>query len=112
MSDFTLACDNAFDEAPEFNTLISKFANGVEQRRATRSGSIREFVLKFYNRPIADFQTARNFFLAKVGALTSFTWTNPNDSVEYTVRFKDDKLKFVRKSYQIYDFEFTLIQVI
>ena len=112
MSDFSLTYGYTLEENPTFNTLISKFENGVEQRRSRRSGSIREFNFQCRNIMQADYEMVRDFYLAKVGALTSFTWTNIIDSVEYTVRFKEDSLKILRTTYQIYDFSFTLIQVL
>jgi phage-related protein len=112
MSDFSLTCGYTIEETPTFNTLISKFENGVEQRRAKRSGSIREFNLQCKNMIQSEFVYVRDFFLAKKGALTSFTWTNPNDSAEYTVRYKEDSLKIQRTNYQIYDFSFVLIQAL
>jgi uncharacterized protein (TIGR02217 family) len=112
MADFTTVSDYVLEETPQFQTLVSTFENGVEQRRAKRANSIREFKLQYFTRSVTDFTTVRDFFLSKKGALTSFTWTNPNDSVDYTVRYKEDSLRFVLKSYGIYDFDFTLIQVL
>jgi phage-related protein len=112
MSDFSLASDFVLEEKIEFDTIISTYENGYEQRRAKRASGIREFKLQFRNRDISDFVTVRDFLITKLGALTSFTWTNPNDSVEYTVRYKDDSLNFENPSYHIYNFEFTLRQVL
>jgi len=53
----------------------------------------------------------RDFFKGKAGAFMGFTWTNPNDSAEYTVRFVEDSFKFSRKAYGVYDFEFDFIEV-
>lgn len=112
MADLTTVCDNAIEEIPEFSTMVSKFENGVEQRRARRSGSIRKFNLVYRNRTQAEFQTVRDLFLEKKGALTTFSWTNPNDGVSYTVRFLEDSLMFERVAYQRYNFSFTVIQVL
>jgi phage-related protein len=67
--------------------------------------------LRFQHRTKTEMESVRDFFMGKYGALTSFTWTNPNDSVEYTVRFVEDSFKFVLKAYQVYDFEFDFIEV-
>ena len=41
----------------------------------------------------------------------AFTWTNPNDAVEYAVRFAEDSFKYTMKAYEVYDFEFDFIEV-
>lgn len=112
MAEFTETPDFVFEEEIGFNTLVSQFENGVEQRRATRANSIRRFNLAFRNRTLAEMEAVRDFFLAKYGKLTSFTWSNPNDSVEYTVRFDDDSFKTQNTAYQVYDFSISLIQVL
>jgi len=53
----------------------------------------------------------RDFFKARFGAFMSFTWTNPNDSVEYPVRFVEDSFQFSLKAYGVYDFECEFIEV-
>jgi uncharacterized protein (TIGR02217 family) len=111
MADLSLQGDYGLEENLQFQTLVSTFENGVEQRRAKWANQLREFALTFRNYSATDFATIRDFFLAKKGALTSFTWTNPNDSVDYTVRFKEDSWKSTLTSYGIYDFSFVLIQV-
>ena len=111
MSDLSATPDSVLEETPKFKTLISEYENGVEQRRAKWSTPIREFNLTFRNRNASEYGTALAFFTGKTGALTSFTWTNPNNSTEYTVRFKDDSLKFTRTGYQIYHYEYSLVVV-
>ena len=111
MSDFTQTPYAVMEETPRYSTLISNFENGVEQRRAKWASPIREFTLTFRNMTSAEYVVMKNFFIAKLGAYTTFTWTNPNDSVEYTVRFKDDSLKITRRAYQVYDYDATFIVV-
>ena len=111
MADFTTIPDFVFEELPRFKTLISTFENGYEQRRNKWSSDIREFHLVFKNRTDTEFETVRDFIIAKLGSYTSFTFENPNDTTEYTVRFKEDSLTFVRHSGEIYDFEFDLVEV-
>ena len=112
MADFTIQPDFVLEEEVAFNTLISQFENGVEQRRATRANSIRKFNLVFKTRTKAEMQAVRDFFIGKKGMLTSFTWNNPNDSTDYTVRFVDDTFKHQNVAYGIYDFNLSLIQVL
>ena len=111
MADLILQGDYGLEESLQFQTLVSNFENGVEQRRAKWASQLREFTLTFRNYSATDFATIRDFFLSKKGALTSFTWTNPNDSADYTVRFKEDSWKAVVTSYGIYNFSFSLLQV-
>lgn len=110
-SDFTLTPDFTFDESPQFSTLISQFENGYEQRRAKWSAPLRKFHLVYQNRSRTDMELVKAFFIAKMGKYDSFTWTNPNDSVEYTVRFDADQLKFSNPIYGLFDFEFDFIEV-
>jgi phage-related protein len=111
MSDLSLTPDYVFDESPEYKTVISEFESGVEQRRAKQSTPVRRWTLRFITRTQADYNTITSLFATCYGALTAFTWTNPNDSTEYTVRFDSDKITFQRIAYQRYNFEFTLKEV-
>ena len=111
MADFTTLPDYVFEEEPKFNTLISKFENGFEQRRSKWSASLRRWRLVYKNRTNADFTTFRDFLLNKKGAFSSFTWDNPNDSVTYNVRYETDTINFRRKDFGIYDFDFVFLEV-
>jgi phage-related protein len=118
MADLTLAPDYVLETMPQFKTLISQFENGVEQRRPQRSQWIREFKLTYKNRYYADMNTILTLFSSKQGAFQSFTWVNPEDGSTYTVRFKEDSFTRQLKagasntSSAIYDFSFTLIEVL
>ena len=112
MADFTHTIDNVIEEDPEFRTSVSSFENGAEQRRGHWTSPIRKWRLQLNNRTQAQMEAIRDFFIAKKGALTSFTWVNPIDSVEYTVRFSEDKLSIKRKSFEIYDIEVSFTQVV
>ena len=111
MSDFNFKPDFVIDETVQYKTLISEFETGVEQRRREWENPIRKWSLRFKTRTLSEMNDVKNFFISKYGAYSGFTWTNPNDSVEYTVRFLDDSFKFVMKSYQLYNFELDLIEV-
>lgn len=112
MADFSLAPDYVFVKKTGYDTIVSEFENGAEQRRARRSGSIRSWRLSYRNKTTAELATVQTLFDAKKGALTSFTWTNPTDSVDYTVRFKEDSLEVAQKAYGVFDFDFELVEVI
>jgi uncharacterized protein (TIGR02217 family) len=112
MADFTLAPDFQLETKPVYNTLVTQFENGIEQRRAKRSGSITEYGLQYRNRPASELATVKTLFNTKKGSLTAFTWTNPEDSTDYTVRFKEDSLSWRLKAFGLYDFDFTLVAVL
>ncbi len=109
--DLTIAPDYVFEETKKYNTLISKFENGTEQRRAQWATPLRTFKLDFVNKTLAEKTTLEALFDAKLGPLTSFRWTNPNDSVQYSVRFEEDSLSIKMKAYGVYDLSIGLVQV-
>lgn len=110
-SELVLKPDFQFVQTEEWKTLVSQFENGVEQRRAAWATPLKKWKLQFVNRLLADFQTIQTLFNSKKGAYDSLSWDNPNDGSTYWVRFEDDKIDFTLKAYQIYDFEFTLVQI-
>lgn len=109
--DLTIAPDFVYEEEIKYNTQISKFENGTEQRRALWSTPLRKFKLEFNNHVKADKDTIVALYNAKLGAYDTFLWTNPNDSVQYTVRFEEDSLAIKLKAFEVYDFSFNLVQV-
>lgn len=111
MSDFNFKPDFVIEETVEYKTLVSEFENGAQQRRRKWESPIRNWTLRFRTRTLPEMNAVRDFFISKYGSFAGFTWTNPNDSVEYTVRFSDDSFKFSMKSYQLYDFELNLQEV-
>ena len=98
-------------ETIRHNTLVSEFENGFEQRRSKWASPLREFSLSWKNRSQADYDSLSAFFNTKLGAFGTFTFESPNDSAEYTVRFKEDSFRTSLKAYQIYDMEAVLIEV-
>lgn len=111
MADFTLVPDYSFETTRNWKTLISNFENGVEQRRQKWSANLKSWKLIYKNQSATDKGTILTLFEAKKGSFTSFTWTNPEDSTDYTVRFKEDSLVISFNSARLYDIEFELIQV-
>lgn len=111
MSDFSIQPNSAMDEEPIFATYVEQYENGKEQRRARHSGSIKKWHLIYTNRTSSQYSSMRSFFEGKGGKLTAFTWTNPNDDTEYTVRFDNDELIFKRAKYNLWNWEFDLIEV-
>jgi uncharacterized protein (TIGR02217 family) len=111
MADFSLSPDYALETSKEYKTLVSKFENGYEQRRQKWASVLREWKLVYKNRDATDLSTITTVFDNKKGAFTSFTWTNPLDSTDYTVRFKEDSLKYTCPYYGRYNIEFSLCEV-
>lgn len=104
MATFTENPDFTYVEKTAYNTLVSEFENGAEQRRAKWGENLKRFKLEYKSRPQADYATVKTFFDARQGKYESFTWTNPLDSTAYTVRFDMDELEVKNTGYQIYDF--------
>lgn len=105
MVEFTPTPEYVIEEKPEFDTLISGARTGIEQRRSRRATSLREWKLQFKNRTLTEYETIRDFYLARLGPHAAFEWENPLDSVRYIVRFKSDSLKSKKKNYNVIDME-------
>jgi len=74
----------------KYNTLITKFESGKEQRRSKGSPK-RKFQLKFEKQETpAD--EIYNFFKARKGKFEVFNWTHPRTGEVIKVRFGVDKL--------------------
>lgn len=110
-SDLTLMPDYVYTEEIAYKTAISEFENGVEQRRSLWPNPKRKFTLQYNNRSSSDLETIQTLFQGKLGAFGSLTFTNPNDDTEYTVRFVEDSLKVEKVFYELYNFQFDLIEV-
>ena len=111
-NDLILVPDFAFDQKPQYRTLVSNYENGAEQRRAKRAGAITEYRLVFKNRNSTDLGTITALFASKKGALTSFTFTHPISGATLTVRFKEDSLNYSYTAYGQYDIEFTVTTIL
>jgi hypothetical protein len=106
LSDFSP--DFVFEEARSQNTLVTVFENNSEQRRAKWKETQKIFKCQYINRPKTDWLYISGFFGDRYGPFEAFTWTNPEDSVAYNVRFMEKELRLVWKKYASYNFEFTL----
>jgi phage-related protein len=112
MSDLTINPEYPIATRPLYESLTIRFENGVEQSRPRRLNAIREFDLVYRNRPSADIATIEALFHAKYESALSFTWDNPEDGQTYTVRFKDQTWQKSYKMYNLWDLQFTLVQVL
>lgn len=113
---FDFEYKNSWEDEIRFNTLITQFENGKEQRRS-KSPPRRVFRLEFdkttnYN---DDAQEMWEFFVARKGRFEPFyfDWEKPNGEIEEVkVRFNEDTMSreaFINKAYS---FGLELIEVI
>lgn len=112
MADFELEPDFTVLKRTKYDTIVTQFESGVEQRRPRRAQKIREWVLQFRNRPASEVATVQTLFDSKQGAYESFTWLNPVDAVTYTVRFMEDSFEHRNHAFGFYDFDLTLVEVL
>jgi len=116
LAKFDFKYKNAWQDGIRFNTLVTQFESGKEQRRA-KGLPRRVFRLQFekttnYN---DDVQSIWEFFVARKGRFEPFLWNykKPDGSIEEVkVRFDEDILNrdvFLNKAYS---FGLTLIEVI
>jgi len=93
MSDFTYIPDFPIETEKIYDVIVSAFENSVEQRRAKSATARRKFTLTFGVRSKTVIDAIEAFFDSKSGPLIAFTWTNPETSVEHTVRFVENSLR-------------------
>jgi hypothetical protein len=108
MADLSLTPDYSFEVSHEFKTITSPFENGDEERRAKWEEELKTWHLVYVKRTLAEFEIVKALFQASFGAAYPFTWLHPDEGVEYTVHFSEDKLKVIKTQYGRYDFEFNL----
>jgi len=94
MANFTLDV-TTIEETPSYRTLISNFEDGTEQRRSITSGSFRQFKCSSVNLTEAQAQEYQDFFDARSGGLSTFTWDSHLDDVTYTLRFSPGSFRRV-----------------
>ncbi len=111
MAAFTSTPDYVYEEEISYSTLVTEFENRSEQRRTKWSAPRRRFVLQFRNKTLAEMQSDLAFFQARLGAYDSFTFTNPNNSTLYNVRYVDDTFKVTNHAYQIYSYQMEFVTV-
>ena len=92
-----------FSEEVLSNILISEYENGTEQRRDKWGKTKRKFTMTFKVKTNTEVQAIRDFFITQSGPLTTFSFTNPIDSVVYTVRFVDNSIIVERQHHSVYN---------
>ena len=76
------------EEVLDYSVEVSKFENGAEQRRLIHDRPLLGFKITMPPNNYTKAKEIRDFFVSKYGALTPFTFLNPHDGEEYTVRFE------------------------
>lgn len=97
-------------EEIHFNTLITTFETGREQRRS-KGRPRRTWTLRF-RRDEVDANEIWDFYVARQGAFEQFLFVSPLDNKTYNVRFADDNLSRDVLWRAVYNFGLTLIEVI
>jgi hypothetical protein len=105
MSDFTWTPDYVLTPGSQFKTEVSEAENGTKQYRSLWPSGQGFWRLIFKERTLAVAQAVKAFFDLKLGRATAFTWTCPLDSVEYTVRFRQDNFQFDSVEYDKAEFQ-------
>jgi uncharacterized protein (TIGR02217 family) len=93
MANYPLIPDRILTTAPEFKTTTIVFESGHEQRSPNMSGNKPTFRIEHNLLNNTDLQTLVDFFTARKGSYESFIFYNYRDATNYTVKFKDDKLR-------------------
>ena len=109
--DLSLQPDYAFEEIEKYDTIVTEFENGVEQRRPRWATSLKSWVFVYKNKNSTDVGTLQTLFSTKKGMYDTWYWTNPVNNTQYLVRFNTDELRVSLKAYGVYDVEFSVRQV-
>ncbi len=111
MSDFNYDRGFPFYEETISKVLVSEVENGWEQRRDVWGKTKKKFTIHFNVNSKTEIGTIRDFFVSKTGPKDTFTFTNPVDSTEYTVRYVDNSFKIERQNFGTYNARVELIEV-
>lgn len=76
-----------FEEILDDRVIVSEMEDGSEQRRPRAAGAVTGFRIMSPPMTKAQADTLRAFWVSKKGRLIVFTFTSPNDGLEYSVRF-------------------------
>lgn len=100
-----------YEETVRHRTNIILMEDGGEVRNSYGVAR-RVFTLNYDRITVTDKDAIQDFFDARVGRRDSFGWVNPNDNVEYTVRFIPEALEIKEVSYQVYNIQVSFIEVV
>lgn len=109
-SGLNIAASFPIDEQREDSVIRSEFEGGYVQTRAIHTRVRKKWNINYHNLSSANKVSIDTFIDTVNGGADSFTWTNPQDSANYTVRFRDIP-NFSYISYNRWEVNFTLEQV-
>ena len=76
-----------------FSTHILQFVDGEEQRYRNSNGPLRRWIIRLEMLDESELGSIEEFFSTQQGQYASFTFTDPNDGVEYAdCSLADDEL--------------------
>lgn len=97
------------ERTPNKPVIRSNFEGNYAQTRPRFTRASYEFKIEYPVLTLDQLQTLEAFFIAYSGV--SFLWTNPDDGIERTVRFVDDKLPSRQIDKKQYTVSFALEEV-
>lgn len=97
---------SSLKETPQKGQIRSNFEDGYVQSRSKWTRSRKVFNLQWNAMSNSDKETLVTFFENNLGS--TFTWTHPVSSTNYTVRFKDDEVEFDYVSINYWKVQLTL----
>lgn len=100
-----------YEEELNFRTSIILMDDGSEIRNSYGTGK-RLFTLNYDKITQANKDTLITMYNTLLGMTTAFTWTNPNDDIDYTVRFVSSPLEYTESEDEIYSIQLQLVEVI
>lgn len=99
-------------EETRFKILTSPMENGAVQKRNKWHTNQKVFTINFKANTKAEALEIRDYFISNEGSYDTFTFTEPLESTEYTVRFEKDSLKIERENFGTFNITINLIEEI
>jgi len=109
---FHWVADYTLEEQKDYVTHVHTFESGKEQRRLKHANPQKKWTLSFPNIVLTQATDMESFFKLQHGSELTFTWINPIDNVQYTVRFLEDAFSIKRVTDNVYNIEVGLIEII
>ena len=93
--------NRGYNELVKFNTEITSYASGKEQRKRRWANGVYKnpFVLNYDTLNKTNCDILWDFFIARSGSYESFTYVDEINSSSFTVRFANDTLRRTIFSY-------------
>ena len=109
MSSYTITPDYIYEDEVGYRTDIQEFENGSEKRLHYGTPH-RIFTLRYDRATQSRKDSILSFFDSVSGAYTAFTWNNPMDSTDYSVRLHQDVVEVSEVAYQHYNVQIRFIE--